>query len=189
MTVDRLEQTVISYSEPPENGTSRDVRRDRWLKPGEKEAEAHKLRARGFSYRRIAETLQVRYDQISRWLSGISESARAELRSEPRLSLRLVARAAPSGDGGMAASAAVSPDFLARYQALEQRTADLLATLKQVAGENREREARLYKMLEDERRAASERETRIKGELAELREMVEKAMTARPASPQRARSG
>jgi hypothetical protein len=188
MTVDRLEQTVITYSEPPASGTSRDVRRERWLKPGEKEAEAHKLRARGFSYRRIAETLQVRYDQISRWLSGISESARAELRSEPRLSLRLVARAAPSGDAATA-SAAVSPDFLARYQALEQRTADLLATLKQVATENREREARLYKMLEDERRAASEREARIKGELAELREMVEKAMAARSAPPQRARSG
>ena len=69
-----------------------------------------------------------------------------------------------------------------------ERSADLLATLKQVAGENREREARLYKMLEDERRAASERETRIKGELAELREMVEKAMAARLVPPQRARS-
>ena len=187
MTVDRLEQTVISYDEPPASGTSRDARRERWLKPDEKEAEAHKLRARGFSYRRIAETLQVRYDQISRWLSGISESARAELRSESRLSLRLVARAAPSPE--MAVSAAVSPDFLARYQALEQRTADLLATLKQVAAENREREGRLYKMLEDERRAAFEREARIKTELAELREMVEKAMAARAAPPQRARSG
>jgi hypothetical protein len=189
MTVDRLEQTVISYAEPPASGTGRDARRERWLKPDEKEAEAHKLRARGFSYRRIAETLQVRYDQISRWLSGISESARAELRSEPRLSLRLVSRAAPSAESALAASAAASPDFLARYQALEQRAADLLATLKQVAGENREREARLYKMLEDERRAAGERETRIKSELAELREMVEKAMVARPAPPQRARSG
>jgi hypothetical protein len=189
MTVDRLEQTVISYSEAPASAPARDVPRQRWLKPAEKEAEAHKLRARGFSYRRIAETLQVRYDQISGWLSGISESARAELRSEPRLSLRLVGRApAVSDSPGMAAGAAASPDFLARYQALEQRTADLLATLKQVAAENREREARLYKMLEDERRAASERETRIKTELAELREMVERALTAKPA-PQRARAG
>ena len=189
MSANRLEQTVISYSQAPaSSGAAKDVPRERWLKADEKEAEAHKLRARGFSYRRIAETLQVRYDQISRWLSGISESARGEGRSEPRLSLRLVPRPAASAE---AASVGTAPaaDFLARYQAMEQRTADLLATLKQVAAENREREARLYKMLEDERRAASEREARIKGELAELREMVEKALAARAAPPQRVRSG
>jgi predicted transcriptional regulator len=185
MKVDRLEQTVISHSEEPVSGGSavRSVPRERWLKADEKEAEAHKLRARGFSYRRIAETLQVRYDQISRWLSGISESAR-EPRSEPRLSLRLVTSAGSS----IPAGTPPSPDYVKRYQALEQRAADLLATLKQVAAENREREARLYKMLEDERRAASEREARIKGELGELREMVEKVLAARAARPQRARS-
>ena len=182
MTVDRLEQTVVAYSEAPPSDAGQDLRRERWLKPDEKEAEAHKLRARGFSYRRIAETLQVRYDQISRWLSGISESARAELRSEPRLSLRLVGGTAASASQPAVAPAGapVSPDFLARYEAMEQRAADLLATLKQVAGENREREGRLYKMLEDERRAASEREARIKAELAELREMVERALASRP---------
>lgn len=34
------------------------------------EVAAHRLRARGFSYRRIAETLRIRYDVVSRWLYG-----------------------------------------------------------------------------------------------------------------------
>jgi uncharacterized protein YjcR len=185
MTVDRLEQTVIAYDEPAISAAIPDARRERWLKPTEKEAEAHKLRARGFSYRRISEILQVRYDHISRWLSGTGDSARSELRSEPRLSLRLVTGSVAPGGDLMAGSAGVPAEFLQRYKSLEQRTADLLATLKQVAGENREREARLYKMLEDERRAAAEREARIKSDMMELRQMIERAMAAKAAPSQR----
>lgn len=39
----------------------------------DREREALKLRRKGWSYRRIAETLQVQYVLVSRWLSGLDQ--------------------------------------------------------------------------------------------------------------------
>lgn len=175
MAFERIEQTVVSHegtTTPTVPGTGPRPPRSRWLGPGEKEAEAHKLRAKGHSYRRIAEVLQVQYGLVSRWLSGLGEATSASDSAEPRSYRRgsVFVRATPEPD---APPVEVPADFLTRYQAMEQRVADLLATLSQVARENRERETRLYKALEDERKAATEREAVLKAEIAEVRSLVE----------------
>jgi hypothetical protein len=175
MAFERIDQTVISHeggeAQTPAGVAPRPAR-SRWLAAADKEAEAHKLRAKGHSYRRIAEVLQVQYGLVSRWLSGLGErtySAEEPVR-RPVARAAVLVQATPDPE---APPVPVPADFLTRYQAMEQRVGDLLATLSKVALENRERENRLYKALEDERRAASDRESLLKTEIAEVRAMVE----------------
>lgn len=188
MSFEGIDQTVVSHDAGSAAAKPSELprpSRTRWLGPAEKEAEAHKLRARGHSYRRIAEVLQVQYNLVSRWLSGLGESAIAD-RAEPRRFSRttVLVRSSPDIE---APPVEIPADFLARYQSMEQRVGDLLATLKQVAQENRERENRLYKALEDERRAAEARETVLRSEIAEVRELLMQA--AAEASPDFSGSG
>jgi hypothetical protein len=89
----------------------------------DKQAAAHRLRARGFSYRRIAETLRIRYDIVSRWMYGDPPPPVAP----PPLPVPAVARPA-------AAPAAVG---------LEQRLAALEAALARFQLETAQREDRL----------------------------------------------
>ncbi|MFD2264243.1 hypothetical protein ACFSM5_15175 [Lacibacterium aquatile] len=177
MSFERIDQTVVAHDAASATPRPADLprpARSRWLGAAEKEAEAHKLRARGHSYRRIAEVLQVQYGLVSRWLSGLGESLADSAPAEPRRFTRtsVLVRATPDVD---APPVEIPTDFLTRYQAMEQRVGDLLATLKQVASENRERENRLYKALEDERKAAEGREAALRAEITEIRELLEQA--------------
>ncbi|TDG19602.1 hypothetical protein E2C05_27480, partial [Paracraurococcus ruber] len=54
-------------------------------------AAAQRLRERGFSYRRIAEVLRIRYDTVSRWLYGDAPAAAPPVAAP----LPPVARSAP----------------------------------------------------------------------------------------------
>jgi hypothetical protein len=139
---------------------------------------AHRLRARGYSYRRISRELHVRYDLVTLWLSGEGAASPAvypDGRIEPSF---VAARPAPP--------VAVSParilpepvpvaemsDWRRRAAALEQRVKDLLASLVQLSQESREREARLSQAAEDERIAAKAREERYFDEMRQLRGMI-----------------
>lgn len=171
MGFDRIEQTVVA--DVPPGSSPAPVAAPRLLPADRKEQAAHRLRARGFSYRRIAEELQVRYDVISRWLSGVGEIGRRTADPpRPWTPPRFDASAAPEDPG------APVRELLARCDGLERRASDLLATIRQVSAENREREDRLHRALEDERRAAAEREARLRAELEEVRGLVE-ALLAR----------
>ncbi len=86
----------------------------------DREREAVKLRNKGWSYRRIAETLQVQYVLVSRWLSGLDQP--------------LVRTADDDGDhvNVSRAAAALSRDatadlrtLAARYERLESRVDDI----------------------------------------------------------------
>lgn len=168
MAFERIEQTVVADL-PPGAAGSRPGAPGRWVKADRKEEAAHKLRARGLSYRRIAEELQVRYDVISRWLSGVGEPAGRRTADPPRPWSPPRFDAVPVREDQRDAVR----ELLARCDALETRASDLLATIRQVSAENREREDRLRRTLEDERRAAAEREERLRGELDQVRGLVE----------------
>lgn len=104
-------------------------------RPGaDKEAAAHRLRARGFSYRRIAETLRIRYDTVSRWLCG-------EPPSDPIVVARPFVPAAP---------VAHTPP---RAPALEARLAALEAALARYQQDAVLREERLLAALAEVRDA------------------------------------
>lgn len=173
MSFERIDQTVVAHEPASAAAQSSELpqpSRSRWLGVAQKEAEAHKLRARGHSYRRISEVLQVQYGLVARWLSGLGDSVISD-RSEPRRFSRasVLVRSSPDSD---APPVEIPADFLARYQAMEQRVGDLLVTLKQVAQENRDRENRLYKALDDERKAAEAREVALRAEIAEVRDLL-----------------
>ncbi|MBC4016339.1 hypothetical protein [Siccirubricoccus deserti] len=90
----------------------------------DKQAAAHRLRARGFSYRRIAETLRIRYDIVSRWMYGDPPRPPAET---PPISAPLVTQPVP----------------LPGPPGLEQRLTALEATLSRFEAEAARREERL----------------------------------------------
>ena len=139
------------------------------------EQAAHRLRARGFSYRRIAEELRVRYDMVSQWLSGLPPTTRSsappapvptravptEARQEERCE-----QAAPSADG-------------ARITLLEQRLSEAFAALQRLSDEARQREARLQAALAEERRAATLQIERLNADVAGLRTALA-ALALRP---------
>lgn len=158
--------------------------------PGARETAAHKLRARGFSYRRIAEVLRERYDVVSRWLGGAPATpvphdpghAPRMDRPPPAPSPQRTAVAPVAAPPAQPVPPPVDEAAEARARALEQRVADLMATLRQMAAENREREARLHKTLEDERRAATEREMRFRDEVDGIRALVEGLLAPEAAS-------
>jgi hypothetical protein len=137
------------------------------------EQAAHKLRARGFSYRRIAEELRVRYDMVSQWLSGLPPASRAPApspssvpRSEPQREERRE-QAAASGDNS-------------RIAVLEQRLAEAFAALQLLAHEARAREVRLQAALAEERRVTAFQVERLSSDIAGLRAAL--AAPARPPS-------
>ena len=123
------------------------------------EKNAHKLRAEGLSYRRIAVELRVRYDQVSRWLSGSALPADA-------------ARPRPTSPEPPVAATAQTADRTAAEAASTGRINDLMATLRQVSRESREREERLHRVIEVERAAAREQMARRDAELDALRATV-----------------
>ena len=139
------------------------------------EQAAHKLRARGFSYRRIAEELRVRYDMVSQWLSGLPPTARGSTppapvptRAVPAEARQEEAReqAAPSADG-------------TRITLLEQRLAETFAALQRLSDEARQREARLQAALAEERRVATLQIERLNADVAGLRAALA-ALALRP---------
>jgi hypothetical protein len=144
---------------------------------------AHRLRARGYSYRRISRELSVRYDLVTLWLSGESEvtpSVYLDGRIEPsfaapRPALPVAATARPQPDAAAWPSAVPAADVSEWRRvaaALEQRVKDLLASLVQLSQESREREARLSQAAEDDRAAARAREERYFDEMQSLRGAV-----------------
>lgn len=157
----------IETSKPPTLG-SRPIDSSRALShpsgQGGEQA-AHKLRARGFSYRRIAEELRVRYDMVSQWLSGLPPTARGSTPPAPVPTPAVPAearqeesreQAAPSADG-------------ARITLLEQRLSEAFATLQRLSDEARQREARLQAALAEERRVATLQIERLNADVAGLR--------------------
>jgi hypothetical protein len=122
------------------------------------ETAAHRLRAKGLSYRRIALQLRVRYDLVSRWLSGPrpSEPAPETVACSPASPPRLEA-------------VSIRPDRLGDSRELTRRIDELGAALRQVSQESREREAGLRQLIQEELNAANERETRRNAEIITMR--------------------
>lgn len=102
-------------------------------RPGtDKEAAAHRLRARGFSYRRIAETLRIRYDTVSRWLCGDPPTAAVAVSLPQPSTMPPAVRAAPANPGLERRLAALET-AMARYEAEAARREErLLAALAEV---------------------------------------------------------
>ena len=126
------------------------------------EQAAHKLRARGFSYRRIAEELRVRYDMVSQWLSGLPPASRA-----PAPLPSSVPRTEPQREGRHEQAAAPGDD--SRIAVLEQRLAEAFAALQLLAHEARARELRLQAALAEERRVTALQVERLSSDIARLR--------------------
>jgi hypothetical protein len=126
------------------------------------EQAAHKLRARGFSYRRIAEELRVRYDMVSQWLSGLPPASRA-----PAPLPSSVPRIEPQREGRREQAAAPGDD--PRIAVLEQRLAEAFAALQLLAHEARARELRLQAALAEERRVTALQVERLSSDIAGLR--------------------
>jgi hypothetical protein len=125
------------------------------------ETDAHRLRAKGLSYRRIAQELRVRYDLVSRWLSGPPPDA-----AFPEPIPRCVVLPPPE-------IVAARPDRIPDAQDLPRRIDGLMATLRQVSRENQEREARLHRLIEEQQQSMREREIRHDAEIAALRATVD----------------
>jgi len=102
-------------------------------RPGaDKEAAAHRLRARGFSYRRIAETLRIRYDTVSRWLCGDLPTAMPIVPQATRAATLPAAPAVPTNPGLERRLAALETAMI-RYEAEAARREErLLAALAEV---------------------------------------------------------
>jgi len=102
-------------------------------RPGaDKEAAAHRLRARGFSYRRIAETLRIRYDTVSRWLCGDPPTATPIAPPPLQAAVSPATRAMPAS-GGLERRLAALEVTMARYEAEAARREErLLAALAEV---------------------------------------------------------
>jgi transcriptional regulator with XRE-family HTH domain len=167
----------IETSKPPTLGTRPlDPLRARSCPPGQGgEQAAHKLRARGFSYRRIAEELRVRYDMVSQWLSGMPPSSRGSTPPAPVPTPAVQAearqeesreQAAPSADG-------------VRIAFLERRLSEVFAGLQRLSDEARQREARLQTALVEERRVATLQIERLNTDVAGLRAALA-ALALRP---------
>jgi hypothetical protein len=117
----------------------------------DKESLANKLRGKGWSYRRIAESLEVQYGIVSRWLSGPAIPSPPE--PMPRYVPGAQVRAAPSRP---ASATAEPPSFdeeglagiAARHAELVDRCDRLLATLETERSESRAREGRLLGLIE-----------------------------------------
>jgi len=149
------------------------------------EQAAHKLRARGFSYRRIAEELRVRYDMVSQWLSGLPPLSRGATPAPPVAAPPVPAPPIPApampteawqeeAQGQSAASADA-----ARIAMLEQRLSEAFAALQRLSDEARQREARLQAALAEERRVATLQIERLNADVAGLRTALA-ALALRP---------
>lgn len=163
----------IETSKPPTHG-ARPLGSSRALSrpPGEGgEEAAQKLRARGFSYRRIAEELRVRYDIVSQWLSGLPPTSRGPTPQAP-----VPARAVPAA--ARREQAAASADGV-RIAMLEQRLSEAFAALQRLSDEARQREARLQTALAEERRVATLQIERLNADVAGLRTALA-ALALRP---------
>ena len=116
----------------------------------DKEAAAHRLRARGFSYRRIAETLRIRYDTVSRWLYGAHTAAPPPRHQAQTPAATPAAANAPGRPAALrAAPAAAASDghgagaLSLRTAALEARIVGLEASLSRFQADAAAREERL----------------------------------------------
>ncbi|MFM2148634.1 MAG: hypothetical protein RLZZ187_940 [Pseudomonadota bacterium] len=143
------------------------------------EQAAHKLRARGFSYRRIAEELRVRYDMVSQWLSGLPPTSRG-----PTPPAYAPARVMPAEARQEEAreQAAASADA-ARIAVLEQRLSEAFAALQRLSDEARQREARLQTALAEERRVATLQIERLNADVAGLRTALAALALRPPGAP------
>lgn len=142
------------------------------------EQAAHKLRARGFSYRRIAEELRVRYDMVSQWLSGLPPTSRGPTPPAP-VPARVVPAEARQGQGREQAAASADA---ARIAVLEQRLSEAFVALQRLADEARQRETRLQAALAEERRVAAAQVERLNADITGLRTAVA-VLSLRPPGP------
>lgn len=129
------------------------------------EQAAHKLRARGFSYRRIAEELRVRYDMVSQWLSGLPPTPRSPAPPPPAPAHGVPDAARQDQARDLAATSADA----ARIARLEQRLTEVFAALQRLSDEARQREARLQTALAEERRLATLQIERLNADITGLR--------------------
>src|SRR6056297_1604933 len=143
-----------------------------FLTPSRKQEFAYKLRGEGWSYRRIAQVLDVPYRLVAQWLGVNGDAARPR---EPmpdvrqllqRRAVAAAARAGANGNGKATARARPAPasraieedglqSVLDRLDALSQRVEELAATLaadrdtlKQELADRRRRDERLLARLE-----------------------------------------
>lgn len=141
------------------------------------EQAAQKLRARGFSYRRIAEELRVRYDMVSQWLSGLPPTSRAPTGPAP-----VAASMAPAEPRRHQELGQASADG-ARIAVLEQRLSEAFAALQRLSDEARQREARLQAALAEERRVATLQIERLNTDVAGLRTALAVLSLRPPGAP------
>lgn len=141
------------------------------------EQAAQKLRARGFSYRRIAEELRVRYDMVSQWLSGLPPTSRLPAVSAPAAARSVPAE--PYRDQGLAQASADA----ARIAVLEERLSEAFVALQRLSDEARQREARLHAALAEERRVATLQIERLNTDVVGLRTALAVLSLGPPGAP------
>jgi hypothetical protein len=165
-------------------------------KDGDREVVALKLRDKGFSYRRIAETLQVPYILVSRWLNGDTAKPIVPQRSwqaedaETERAARIEAgqddeageaqiiqfqpRPQPPAPVESSEGSSLGVEVLeAQFKAFETYVRGLMTRLTQDHQEAVEREARLAALVETQKADAARLEKTLKAEIASLKATVD----------------
>lgn len=157
----------------------------RLLNQVDRQQAAIKLREKGWSYRRIAETLQVPYILVSRWLNDTTPFHEEPKPADPEPVVseepeELPDRAAATTKAApvpqvedLSEARDVIETLQLQYGALETYIRDLLATIERDREEARERERNLLSAIEDERNSTKELIANLEREVAELRRRVE----------------
>ena len=125
------------------------------------ERTAQKLRARGLSYRRIAELLSVRYDMVAQWLAGLPGTHERPLEPSPAVH--------PAIASQVENKPTAFPSDASRISTLEHRLSEAFTSLQHLSDEGRRREARLLTTLTEERQSARLQIERLDAEVAALR--------------------
>lgn len=157
----------------------------RLLNQVDRQQAAIKLREKGWSYRRIAETLKVPYILVSRWLNDTTPFREEPKAADPepvvseepeerpdRAAATTKAAPVPQVED-LSEARDVIETLQLQYGALEQYIRDLLATIERDREEARERERNLLSAIEDERNSTKELIANLEREVAELKRRVE----------------
>jgi hypothetical protein len=154
------------------------VKRQHGLEASERTA--HKLRAQGLSYRRIAELLSVRYDMVAQWLAGLPGTYERSLEPSPAVHTAI----APQAESQPAAFTSDAT----RMSALEHRLSKAFTLLQRLSDEGRRREERLLTTLTEERQSARLQIERLDAEVAALRATLEALSSTDNGAPLNAES-